>query len=264
MKNTKVSKVMLSTLVTGGIVFSSLFAVSAYNEVEAPNLTKGETQIELPSSELEEVFYNELTFESPITIVEEIKEEGERLQAEREEKLRIEIEKARQAEEARLAKIEAERLAKIEAERKERERIARVEAERIAKIEAKRQAEIKAQKQQKQAQSVKKVQSTNGTAFNGSYYTASCTGCSGITATGYDVRSSIYVDGMRVIAVDPRVIPLYSIVEVSTPHETFKAIALDKGGAIKGNKVDILVANKKTAYSLGRHTVYIKVLRSGR
>lgn len=69
---------------------------------------------------------------------------------------------------------------------------------------------------------------------------------------------------MRVVATDPSVIPMYSIVEVSTPHETFKAVALDTGGKIKGHKIDILVADKKTAYDLGRHTVYVKVLRSGK
>ena len=253
MKNTKVSKVMLSTLVTGGLIFGS-FAVNATNEAEAPNITKGETQIELPSSAL--------SLQSKKQSFEEIKAEGIKLQKEREEeRLRIELEKARVAEEARLAKIEAERKAKEEAERKARE-----EAERQRQAELQRQREAQqaqAKPQQRQSQQ-RQAQSTNGIAMNGSYYTPYCNGCSGVTATGYNVRGSIYVDGMRVIAVDPNVIPLYSIVEVSTPYETFKAIALDTGGAIKGRKVDILVADKKTAYSLGRHTVYVKVLRSGK
>lgn len=252
MKNTKVSKIMLSTLVTGGVVFGSLVASATNNEVEAPNTAKGETQIELPSSALVSIVENNTKR------MEEIKAEGERLQYEREqERLRIEREKARKAEEARLAHIEAERKAKEEAERKARE-----EAERQRQAEIARQKAIE-EEQRKKAQQAQEQQK-QGTAFNGSYYTPSCTGCSGVTATGYDVRGSIYVDGMRVIAVDPNVIPLYSIVQVSTPYETFQAIALDTGGAIKGHKVDILVADKTTARNLGRHTVYIKVIRSGK
>lgn len=260
MKNTKVSKVMLSTLVTGGLALSTYFASSMTEAqvVEAPNTTKGETQIELPSSALVPKYI------SPQESYQEIKKEGERLQYLEEERVRIEHEKAIQAEKARLAKIEAERKAKEEAESKARE-----EAERQRQAEIQRQKEIERQRQQdyqrQQAQKAQQqAQSTNGVAFNGSYYTAFCPeGCTGVTATGADVSNSIYVDGMRVIAVDPRVIPLYSIVEVSTPYETFKAIALDTGGAIKGHKVDILVANESTARQLGRHTVYIKVIRNG-
>lgn len=240
---------MLSTLVTGGIFFGSLIALATNEEEKPSSITKGETQIELPSSAL--------VFKSNQQLATELKAEGERLQREREEQKRIELEKARLAEEARLAKIEAERKAKEEAQRKARE-----EAERKRQAELQRQRQ--AQAQQAQTQKTRQVQSSNSEAFNGSYYTPYCNGCSGVTATGYDVRGSIYVDGMRVIAVDPRVIPLYSIVEVSTPYETFKAIALDTGGAIKGHKVDILVADKQTAYGLGRHTVYIKVLRYGK
>jgi len=259
MKNTKVSKVMLSTLVTGGLVFISLVSYVTCNEIEAPNITKGETQIELPSSALVP------TFKSPEQSAKEIKAEGEKLQYEREERVRIEHEKARLAEEARLSKIEAERKAKEEAERKAREE---AECKRQSMLqqqkEIARQKQLEYQKQQTNAQPQKQALATNGVAFNGSYYTPYCNGCSGVTATGYDVRSSIYVDGMRVIAVDPRVIPLYSIVEVSTPYEKFRAIALDTGGAIKGHKVDILVADKQTAYNLGRHTVYVKVIRNGK
>lgn len=247
---------MLSTLVTGGLVFGSLIA-SADNEVEAPNITKGETQIELPSSALVPIY------KSPQESYSEIKEEGERLQYLKEERVRIELEKARQAEEARLAKIEAERKAKEEAERKAREEVERQRQAELQRQREAQQAQAQAQAQQKQVQQ-RQAQSTSGIAMNGSYYTPTCNGCSGVTATGYDVRNSIYVDGMRVIAVDPNVIPLFSIVEVSTPYETFTAIALDTGGAIKGNKVDILVADVNTAYRLGRHTVYVKVLRNGK
>ena len=161
------------------------------------------------------------------------------------------VDKQKQLEEI---KAEGERLQK-EREEAERLRLAKIEAERKAKEEAER----KAREEREQAE-----RKAKGVAFNGSYYTPRCTGCSGITATGVDVRKSIYYQGMRVVAVDPRVIPLHSIVQVTTPYESFKAIALDTGGAIKGHKIDILVADKATAYKLGRHTVHVSILRNGK
>ena len=106
-----------------------------------------------------------------------------------------------------------------------------------------------------------KVSETKGQTFNATYYSAYCpTGCAGVTATGDDVSSSIYVKGKRVIAVDPSVIPLGSTVRVTTPNETFEATALDTGGLIKGNRIDILVESTEKAYSLGRHDVKVEVL----
>lgn len=94
------------------------------------------------------------------------------------------------------------------------------------------------------------------------FYTAYCEGCSGITATGDDVRNTIYVNGRRVIAVDPRVIPLRSIVRVTLADGTsFEAIASDKGGAIKGARIDVLVASKAEAYRLGRQQATVTILK---
>lgn len=85
-------------------------------------------------------------------------------------------------------------------------------------------------------------------------YTASCTGCSGITATGINLKAN---PGLKVIAVDPRVIPLGSKVWVEGYGN---AIAGDTGGAIKGNKIDLFMANKSDALSFGRKQVKIRVL----
>ncbi|MCW1929490.1 G5 and 3D domain-containing protein [Bhargavaea beijingensis] len=85
-------------------------------------------------------------------------------------------------------------------------------------------------------------------------YTASCNGCSGITATGINLKAN---PGAKVIAVDPSVIPLGSKVWVEG-YGT--AIAGDTGGAIKGNKIDIFVPTKDQAYSFGRKKVKIKIL----
>ena len=48
------------------------------------------------------------------------------------------------------------------------------------------------------------------------------------------------------IAVDPDVIPLYSIV--------------DTGSAIQGEIIDLLVTDKETAYTWGRRKVKVRVI----
>ncbi|WP_102693253.1 LysM peptidoglycan-binding and 3D domain-containing protein [Rummeliibacillus pycnus] len=85
-------------------------------------------------------------------------------------------------------------------------------------------------------------------------YTPNCAGCSGRTATGINVKAN---PNMKVIAVDPRVIPLGSKVWVEG-YGT--AIAGDTGGAIKGNRIDLLMPNNSQANSWGVRTVTIKVL----
>ncbi|WP_286230106.1 3D domain-containing protein [Neobacillus mesonae] len=75
-----------------------------------------------------------------------------------------------------------------------------------------------------------------------------------ITALGYNIKKN---PNMKLIAVDPRVIPLGSKVWVEGYGV---AIAGDTGGAIKGHKIDILLPTKKAAYSWGRRTVKVIVL----
>lgn len=98
------------------------------------------------------------------------------------------------------------------------------------------------------------------------FYTAFCpTGCIGITATGLDVRNTIYTaDGYRIIAVDPSVIPLGSIVKVSLENgDSFTAKAEDTGGAIKGGRIDVLVASKSEARRLGRQSAKVEIKSKG-
>lgn len=84
-------------------------------------------------------------------------------------------------------------------------------------------------------------------------YTAYCNGCSGITATGINLRKN---PDAKVIAVDPKVIPLGSKVYVPGYGE---AIAGDKGGAIKGNKIDVFFKSKTSAINWGKQKVTITV-----
>lgn len=78
-----------------------------------------------------------------------------------------------------------------------------------------------------------------------------------LTATGYDVTDTITYQGLPIVAVDPKVIPLGTKVYV---EGVGLAVALDTGGAIKGNKIDVLVNDEQTAKTFGRKTVKLWVI----
>lgn len=100
--------------------------------------------------------------------------------------------------------------------------------------------------------------------FKMTHYVSNCKGCSGITSSGHDVRNTIYYQGYRVLAVDPKLIREGSIVEiVDEEGVSFEAIALDRGGAIKGRKLDLLVKNESIALREGRKNVRLRILREG-
>ncbi|MEK4873469.1 LysM peptidoglycan-binding domain-containing protein [Bacillus sp. FSL W8-0102] len=86
-------------------------------------------------------------------------------------------------------------------------------------------------------------------------YTANCGGCSGVTATGMNLKAN---PNAKVIAVDPSVIPLGTKVYVEGYGE---AIAGDTGGSINGNRIDVFVPNEQQARNWGVRTVTVKVLK---
>ncbi len=96
-----------------------------------------------------------------------------------------------------------------------------------------------------------------GTEFyvNTTAYTAYCNGCSGRTATGFDLRAN---PNAKVIAVDPRIIPLGTKVYVEGYGY---AIASDTGGSIKGYKIDVFFPTKAEAFRWGVRKVKIKILK---
>jgi 3D (Asp-Asp-Asp) domain-containing protein len=96
------------------------------------------------------------------------------------------------------------------------------------------------------------------------FYGADCKGCSGITKTGIDVTNTTYFNGMKIIASDPRVIPLYSIVKIETNHGSFIAYVADTGSAIKGNILDVLVSSEEESYKYGRQQAVVTVIREGK
>lgn len=100
---------------------------------------------------------------------------------------------------------------------------------------------------------------TTSSSATGSWKTVQATGYStqqkGLsthTATGIDLRVN-----SRVIAVDPRVIPLGSLVEV---QGLGVYVAGDTGGAIKGNIIDIHYPTVSQALNWGRRSVKIRII----
>ncbi|EHL77640.1 3D domain-containing protein, partial [Bacillus smithii] len=86
-------------------------------------------------------------------------------------------------------------------------------------------------------------------------YTASCKGCSGVTALGINLKIN---PNAKVIAVDPKVIPLGSKVYVEGYGQ---AIAADKGSAIKGNRIDVFVPSLQSARNWGVRTTKVTILQ---
>ncbi|MGJ7923159.1 ubiquitin-like domain-containing protein [Neobacillus sp. LXY-4] len=85
-------------------------------------------------------------------------------------------------------------------------------------------------------------------------YTASCNGCSGTTATGINLRAN---PDVKVIAVDPSIIPLGTKVYVEGYGY---AVAADTGSAIKGYKIDVFLPSQADAYRWGVRKVKIRIL----
>lgn len=86
-------------------------------------------------------------------------------------------------------------------------------------------------------------------------YTANCKRCSGITATGLNLKKN---PKLKVISVDPKVIKLGTKVYVEGYGY---AVAGDTGGAMRGNKIDVFIPSKSQALKWGRKTVKVKILK---
>ncbi len=78
----------------------------------------------------------------------------------------------------------------------------------------------------------------------------------GITKSGVWVRRGI-------IAVDPRVVPLGSIVEIQGEGCSGIYTAMDTGPEIQGREVDIYMPTGQEAIRFGRRDVRLKLIRHG-
>lgn len=121
---------------------------------------------------------------------------------------------------------------------------------------------------------VEEIKGTRTETFNATAYDLSVDSCGkksshpqyGITRSGYSLKGMSRADAMS-IAVDPKVIPLGTVVyiEFPSPYEHFNGnyTARDTGGAIKGKIVDIFMGdfNKvkadQSVWDFGRRKVTI-------
>lgn len=86
-------------------------------------------------------------------------------------------------------------------------------------------------------------------------YSPYCGGCQGVSAGGYNYKEN---PNMKLIAVDPRIIPLGTKVWVEGYGY---AVGGDTGGAIKGYRIDVLMPTESQVDAWGRKQVKIKVLQ---
>ncbi len=68
------------------------------------------------------------------------------------------------------------------------------------------------------------------------------------------------VKNLPIILVNPEIIPLYSIVEIENMGAF---IALNTGGLIKGNRIDILFPAKKDAINFGIRKERVRIIKKG-
>ncbi|WP_058880676.1 3D domain-containing protein [Chloracidobacterium thermophilum] len=79
----------------------------------------------------------------------------------------------------------------------------------------------------------------------------------GRTASGEYVRPGI-------VAADPRVLPLGSVVKVHAGQYSGVYHVKDTGGRIRGRHIDIYMPSTRDAIRFGRRTVRVEVIRTGR
>ena len=103
-------------------------------------------------------------------------------------------------------------------------------------------------------------------------YGPDCKGCSGITASGYNVRNdNIYYNDkeygkIRIVAMDKK-IPFGTIIRIKEiSKEPIVAIVLDRGSAIGFSKkvyIDLLYESEKETLTFGKKKATFEILRYG-
>lgn len=245
----------------------------------------GNEQLELAEDEKKELAELQTELENDLALLESQTEEAKEQKTELDTQIASlqktmdenqealnELDKQRETEETRLAEEEA-KAAKAEEEKRAAEKekatqttttliktekeaqTTQVTAASTEKVETEKQSEpVEPTKTEavKPAESTKKASKGKSIVVSATGYSTKQANLSTHTATGINL-----VNNPMVIAVDPRVIPLGSIVEIPG-YGTF--IAGDTGGAIKGNKIDIHFTTVQQANNFGRKTITINIL----
>lgn len=242
------SDIINKTLLTYSMIFGNTEDVEQHKEIEDIVKSDYKEVLEWKSPEEEEIDeLNDLLREKEVKINEE-KRKNERLE-EKVTYLKGELDKKEKA-------IEREKISSKKEQK--REKVIKNKNNKPKKERVINESDKKVRK--------KSIGSDNSgeewRTFEATAYTASCEGCSGITKTGVDVKNATHHNGNNIIAVDPSVIPLGSLVEIKiNGKSTMVATAQDIGGAIKGNRIDILVGSNKEANNFGRQTVKVRILK---
>ncbi|MCX5658420.1 MAG: 3D domain-containing protein [Planctomycetota bacterium] len=77
----------------------------------------------------------------------------------------------------------------------------------------------------------------------------------GITASGM----SVWTNGMQLVAADTRLLPFGSLIAVPGYNQGKPVPVLDRGGAIKGRRIDVLFPTHEQANAWGKRYVTITV-----
>lgn len=177
---------------------------------------------------------------------------------------RSELEAINEREEKLIAEVEEEKQRQKEALAAEREEEQRVAATSLSASSAPEESQSAPESSSSQSSGVNSEATTSQSqaevsqpasgwmSFQATGYSTQEPGLSAYTATGINL-----LQNPRVIAVDPSVIPLGSIVEVEGMG-TY--IAGDTGGAINGRIIDIHFPTLGEALSWGRRQVNIRIL----
>lgn len=118
------------------------------------------------------------------------------------------------------------------------------------------------------AKTTKKVIKTTQTPgiYKLTHYGWDCKGCGENTASGYNVRNTIYYNDktygtLRIVAMKD--LPLYSVIKIKNYDYDIYAIVLDRG--VGSGVIDLLVESESKASKLGiRKNIQIEMLRTGR
>ena len=78
----------------------------------------------------------------------------------------------------------------------------------------------------------------------------------GQTASGIPVRKGM-------IAADPRILPLGSVVRIQAGNYSGIYTVLDTGGAVRGQRIDVYLPTRAEAMRFGARRVKVEVLRHG-
>lgn len=198
-----------------------------------------------------------------------------------EKERRKELEKQRKLAEEKKRKEEEEKRILAEAKKREEEAQQRANEEKKKREVAQQQKKEGSEKTEKAVESKNKATENNKvveekkeekpqlasrgggykSTYNLTHYSAYCnTGCTGVTATGYDVSNTIYYKGYRIVAM-PSSVPLHTKVRLHYSNgEKVDAIVLDRGGDVGAGRADLLVNSTEEAYRLGRFDVEIEIL----